>query len=88
VIRLCCLIVPEVVKVSVTTLPVNTEVLISWETPSQSNGNIVGYLVFYSLYNSDTSKFRRILNNSTRNYTIRNLSKLGFYMMNYTYHDT
>ena len=47
-----CLTVPGVVKVSVSTLPVNTEVLITWETPSQPNGIIVGYQVIYSVYNS------------------------------------
>jgi len=67
-----------VVKVSVTPLPVNTEVLITWETPSQPNGVIMGYQVIYSVYNSDTTSMSGILNVNLRNYTIMTLSKLVF----------
>ena len=68
------LTVPGVVKVSVTTLPINTEVLITWDTPSQPNGIIVGYQVIYSVYNSDTTSMSGKLNSSTRSYTIMSLS--------------
>jgi len=76
--KVYCLIVPGVVKVSVTPLPVNTKVLITWETPLQPNGVIVGYQVIYSVYNSDNTSMSGILNISVRNYTIMTLSKLVF----------
>ena len=76
--KVYCLIVPGVVKVSVTPLPANTKVLITWETPLQPNGVIVGYQVIYSVYNSDITSMSDILNISVRNYTIMTLSKLVF----------
>ena len=76
--KVYCLIVPGVVKVSVTPLPANTKVLITWETPLQPNGVIVGYQVIYSVYNSDNTSMSGILNISVRNYTIMTLSKLVF----------
>ena len=68
------LTVPGAVKVSVRTLPVNTEVIVTWKTPSQPNGIIVRYQVIYSVYNSDTTSMSSKLNNSTRSYTISSLS--------------
>ena len=71
-----CLIVLGMVKVSVTPLPVNTKVLITWKTPLQPNGVIMGYQVIYSVYNSDNTSMSGILNITVRNYTIMTLSKL------------
>jgi len=80
------LIVPGVVKFTVTKSSVNTQVLVIWDPPQQPYGIIVAYQVIYSIYNSDTTNMSSPLNGSTTDHTIMNLGELYVFHEFAVYH--
>ena len=66
---------PGVVQFHVNTTLNNTEVIVMWSPPLQPNGVITSYEVMYLIYEDDNTTEHITLENTVRNFTIKNLRK-------------